>query len=232
MSQVDRVSLVASQLEQRILSGDLSPGDLLPPEREICKQLGVSRSVVREALGRLASVGLIRSQHGSGTRVEVPSSKPVTQGFERLLKLGAYTLEQLATVRMPLEAAMTRLAATNRTDQDLLRMVDCQQILSDADSDLEVLVRADVEFHAALADASGNPIFAMVLAPIQELLIESRRRTLGRDGAAVAWQHHERILAAVRNEDPDEAETAMCEHIAMTAEEGSELRRRLAGEES
>lgn len=231
MSQVDRVSLVASQLEQQILSGDLAPGDLLPPEREICKQLGVSRSVVREALGRLASVGLIRSQHGSGTRVEVPSSKSVTEGFERLLKLGAYSLEQLAMVRMPLETAMTRLAAISRTEEHLQRMVDCQRILADPQAGLESHVRADLEFHAALADGSGNPIFEMVLAPIQELLIESRRRTLGRDGADVALEHHERILAAVRDHDPDEAEAAMCDHIAMTAEEGSELRRRLAGEE-
>src|SRR5262245_42961065 len=69
---------VASRIEEAILSGELAPGDYMPSELEISAQMDVSRSVVREALGRLASLGLVRSVHGSGTRVEEPSSRPVT----------------------------------------------------------------------------------------------------------------------------------------------------------
>src|SRR5690242_6839329 len=106
MSRTDTVTQLADALEQAILSGELKPGDLLPSEREISSQRGVSRSVVREALGRLASLGLVRSVHGSGTRVEAPSSRPVTVGYRRLLTRPGFRLEDLAAVRLPLETTI------------------------------------------------------------------------------------------------------------------------------
>lgn len=217
MSTVDRVSHVVSHLEQQILSGKFSPGDLLPPEREICVQLGVSRSVVREALGRLASVGLVKSHHGSGTRVATPSSKTVTEGYERMLRIGAFSLEDLSMVRLPLETTMARLAALHRTEIHLAKLEKQQKVLGNPRRSLEAHVEADLDFHATLAEASGNSIFEIVLAPIQELLIESRRKTLGRDGAGVAYAHHERILDAVRRRDPAAADQAMRDHIAKIA---------------
>ena len=213
MSTADREKYVAAQLEEQILSGKFAPGDLLPPERMISEQLKVSRSVVREALGRLASVGLVKSHHGSGTRVASPSSKTLTAGYERMLKVGAFSLNDLTAVRLPLEALMARLAATHRTEQHLTELEKTQKVLGNPRRSLESHIEADLEFHSILAEASGNPIFQIVLAPIQELLIESRRRTLGRDGAEVAHAHHERILAAVRSSLPDDAETAMRNHL-------------------
>jgi DNA-binding FadR family transcriptional regulator len=213
----DRVTQVVSALEQQILSGKLAPGDLLPPEREICVQLGVSRSVVREALGRLASVGLVKSHHGSGTRVAAPTSKTLTAGFERMLKVGAFSLEDLSVVRLPLETTIVRLAALHRNQAHLLKLEKWQKVLGNPRRSLESHVEADLEFHGTLAEATGNSIFAIVLAPIQELLIESRRKTLGRDGAGVAYAHHERILDAVRRKDADAAEQAMRDHIAKIA---------------
>ena len=78
---------------------------------------------------------------------------------------------------------------------------------------LEAHVKADLEFHALLAEATGNPLFGIVLTPIQELLIESRRRTVGRHGAALAHEHHARILDAVRAGDPAAAAEAMRMHL-------------------
>src|SRR5262245_65521989 len=114
MSRVDRVSQVVDRFERAILSGELAPGDLMPSEREISAAMGVSRSVVREALGRLASLGLVRSVHGSGTRVEAPSGRQVTVGYQRLLQRADVRLEDLAGVRLPLEVAIAALAATHR----------------------------------------------------------------------------------------------------------------------
>lgn len=217
MSTADRVSHVVAHLEQQILSGKFAPGDLLPPEREISTQLGVSRSVVREALGRLASVGLVKSHHGSGTRVASPSGKQLTEGYERMLKVGKFSLEDLSVVRLPLETTMARLAALNRTDEQLEALEATQKILGNPRRSLESHVEADLDFHATIAEASGNPIFEIVLLPIQELLIEGRRRTLGRDGAHVAHEHHEQILAAIRNRDPEAAVAAMTHHISKIA---------------
>jgi GntR family transcriptional repressor for pyruvate dehydrogenase complex len=213
MARADRVSEVAGYIEQAILSGKWSPGDVLPSEREISAEIGVSRSVVREAIGRLSSLGLVRSVHGSGTRVEAPSDKPITAGYRRLLRQGEFRLSDLAAVRLPLETTIAALAAQHRTEEHLQRLVGAQEILGNPRRGLEAHVQADLEFHAALAEASGNPLFGIVLAPIQELLIESRRRTLGRHGAELAHRHHEAILAAVRAREADGAARAMREHI-------------------
>jgi DNA-binding FadR family transcriptional regulator len=173
----------------------------------------VSRSVVREALGRLASLGLVRSIHGSGTRVEVPSGRQVSVGFERLLRRADLRLDQLAAVRLPLEVAIAEQAAVHRGDEHLKRLEQTQQVLGNPRRSLEAHVKADLEFHSTLAEATGNPLFAIVLAPIQEMLIESRRRTLGRYGAELAHGHHAQILAAVKARDATAAARAMREHI-------------------
>jgi GntR family transcriptional regulator, transcriptional repressor for pyruvate dehydrogenase complex len=213
MSRTDHVTKVASRLEEAILSGELAPGDYLPSEREISAQMDVSRSVVREALGRLASLGLVRSVHGSGTRVEEPSSRPVTVGYQRLLRRTDLRIQDLAAVRLPLETTIAALAAARRTAADLDALRATQKVLGNPRRSLEAHVRADLDFHAVLARATGNPLFQVVLAPIQELLIESRRQTLGRYGAEIAFRHHARILTAVEAGDVAAAEQAMREHI-------------------
>src|ERR1700733_15882614 len=103
MPHADRVTETARRIEQAIFSGQFAPGDQLPSEREISAEMGVSRSVVREALGRLASLGLVRSLHGSGTRVEAPSGKPIAAGYQILLRRGEVRLAAVAAVRLPLE---------------------------------------------------------------------------------------------------------------------------------
>ena len=213
MTSVDRVSEIACQLEQAILSGEYAAGDQLPSERDISAQQGVSRSVVREALGRLASLGLVRSVRGSGTRVAAPSSRQITVGYERLFRGTEFRLEDLSAVRLPLETTIATLAAQRRTPEQLARLEATQQVLHAPEATLDSHVRADLEFHAILAEASGNPLFQIVLAPIQELLMESRRRTLGIYGAEVALAHHARILEAVAAQDGGAAAEAMRAHI-------------------
>jgi DNA-binding FadR family transcriptional regulator len=212
-SRIDSVTRVASHLEEAILSGELAPGDYLPSERDLSVRMGVSRSVLREALGRLASVGLVRSVYGSGTVVEPLSSRPLTAGYRRLLRGAELRLEDLAAVRLPLETTIAALAAVKRTVEDLAALRAAQKILGSARRSLEAHVKADLEFHAALARATRNPLFQVVLAPIQEMLIESRRRTLGKYGSEIAHRHHARILQAVEAGDARAAEQAMREHI-------------------
>lgn len=213
MSRVDRVSEVVQSLEDKIFGGGLNPGDPLPSEREISTQLGVSRTVVREAIGRLASLGLVRSIQGSGTRVAAPNSRQISIGYQRLLRWSDCRLEDLAAVRLPLETSIAALAATHRTAAQLVQLEETQQTLGNPAKSLKAHVKADLDFHAILAEATGNAMFHLVLAPIQELLIESRRQTLGRHGAAIAHRHHAAILAAVAAGDPQLASQAMREHI-------------------
>jgi DNA-binding FadR family transcriptional regulator len=215
---VDRVTQVAQKLEKAILAGKLAPGARLPSEREISTKLGVSRSVVREALGRLASVGLVRIQHGSGTRVVIPDGTQMAVGYKQILRRTDLRLDQLSQVRTPLETTIAALAAQNRTEEQLARMVETQKVLANPNRSLNTHVRADMEFHTLLAKASGNPLFSIVLTPLQELLIESRRRTLARYGAALAHELHATILASVAARDAAGAFAAMQEHMRRNLE--------------
>jgi GntR family transcriptional repressor for pyruvate dehydrogenase complex len=225
MSRVDRVSQLAEQFERAILSGELAPGELLPSERELSARMGVSRSVVREALGRLTSLGLVRSVHGSGTRVEAAGTRQVTVGYQRLLSRPDCRPEDLSAVRLPLETAIAAAAATRRTEEQLDRLDRTQKVLGNPRRSLEAHVKADLEFHSILAEATGNPLFQVVLAPIQELLIQSRWQTLDRYGADLACRHHAKILKAVRAGDPAAAEQAMREHIEANTQHLGEIAR-------
>jgi DNA-binding FadR family transcriptional regulator len=231
MASQDRVSQVARQLEEDILSGKLSSGELLPSERELSARLGVSRSVVREALGRLASLGMVRSVHGSGTRVEAPGDRQIIVGYQRLLSRPEYQLEHLNAIRLPLETAIAAAAALHRTEEQLQRLGETQAVLADAGRSLEEHVRADLDFHAQLAEATGNPLFQVVLAPIRELLIQSRYHTLGSFGADVAHRHHTVILEAILNQNPDAAARAMRQHIQINLQHLDSLRAQTAPEE-
>jgi DNA-binding FadR family transcriptional regulator len=225
MSRIDRVTQLADHFERAILAGELAPGELLPSERELSARMGVSRSVVREALGRLASLGLVRSVHGSGTRVAAADTHQLTVGYRRLLSRPDFRLDDLSAVRLPLETAIAAAAAVRRTDEHLTRLEKTQKILGNPRRPLEAHVKADLEFHAVLAEATGNPLFQVVLAPIQELLIASRWNTLDRYGADLACRHHAAILKAVRAGSSDAAARAMREHIEANMQHLGEIAR-------
>jgi GntR family transcriptional repressor for pyruvate dehydrogenase complex len=220
---LDRVSDISRQLERAIVEGDYLPGQRLPPERLLSSQFQVSRSVVREALGRLASLGLVESRQGSGTRVTSPNGRQVSLGYERLLREVPERLADLAAVRITLETSIAALAAQHRRPEHLRELERLQQILHQPRKSLAAHVKADGDFHATLAEAAGNPFFSLVLAPIHDLLTESRLQTLKRFGAAIAWQHHQRILDAVRAQDADEAARAMEEHLTVNSRHLSEI---------
>jgi len=223
-----RVAEVTSRLERAIVSGELAVGEYLPAERTLCEQLAVSRSVVREALGRLASLGLVESRHGSGTRVASPSGREISVGYERLMRGSDASLEDLAVVRLPLETTIAALAATNRSESDLARLEKTQQILSNPRKSLAAHVKADGAFHSILAEATGNQFLPLVLTPIHDVLIESRLRTLRRYGAALACAHHEKILDAIREQDPAAAALAMREHLTVNSRHLQELSRQIS----
>lgn len=222
-STADRVAEITAHLEQLILSGTFKAGDRLPPERELAEQWNVSRSVVREAIGRLAGVGLVHSRQGSGTTIGSPDGSHQLLNYQWLLKQGVLRLDHLSTARLPLETTIAELAAEHRMPVHLERLAAEQRTLANEKATLKAHVEADMRFHAILAEATGNPIFQIILAPIQELLIESRRRTLGKYGAKLAHDHHAKILTALEKRDPAAARKAMQAHITANSQHLADL---------
>ena len=201
-----------------VVSGGLAPGERLPPERELCERLGVSRTVVREALNLLEARGLISIEHGRGAVVSEGSPGAVRDTLGLLLRVQPKTLRELLEVRGILETEIAGLAAGRAGAEDVEAMqaqLDRMRGCIDAP---EGYVDADVEFHVLLARAARNDVLLTMLEPAVDLLRASRQFSAARPGNALrALGEHERILDRVENGDADGARTGMRLHLANTA---------------
>ena len=124
---VDRTSLshkVASKIEEAILSRELSLGDKLPSEHELCEQFGVSRTSVREAIKILTTKGIIEAEKGKGAFVKNLSSQSVMDGILKFYQQrsdGEYPMD-LTHARLAIEPSIAYFAALNRTEEDLQKL--------------------------------------------------------------------------------------------------------------
>lgn len=214
MSEITQTSLprarrslsreVSDVLAERIVAGEFKPDSLLPPERELCETLGVSRTVVREAVKALENSGLVRIEHGRGTVVREANSTAVTASLKMLLRRRGDVAAHLTEVRRILEAGMVALAARRRTEKNLQRMADALQTMREKPDQVEGYVDADVEFHAEIARAAQNPLLLILLEPLSELLRESRIQSFS--GAGVVRQrtrqHEERKFERATPPEP------------------------------
>ncbi len=208
----------AEQLLDMVVSSGLRPGQRLPPERELVGRLGVSRTVVREALNLLEARGLISIEHGRGAVVSGGSTRAVRDTLGLLLRVRPKALWELLEIREILEVEISGLAAERAQEDDVREMrgqLDRMGSLIDAP---EGYVDADVEFHALLARSTGNEVLLTMLDPIVELLRASREVSASRPGSARrALREHEEILHCVEAGDAGGARERMRVHLANTA---------------
>lgn len=190
----------------------------LPTERELSTQLGVSRSVVREATKRLETQGLVEVQHGIGIRAVDCLHRPLNSSLALLLPDVTDRLRALVETRLSLEPDVAAYAAQRASRTQLRELKRIHRRLEDA-PDHQTAVEADSAFHHALAEASGNLIYRLILDSLGELSISSRLRTLGRVGKERAIEHHAAILRAVEAGEPETARQAMRAHILAAGED-------------
>ena len=184
----------------------------LPPERELALQLRVSRSVVREATKRLESQGLVEIQHGIGIRGVDRLHRPLNESLAFLLPEESDRMQALIEARLSIEPDAAAFAAERATSAQLegLRRVHLQL---ESAPDHAAAVAADSAFHHAIAEASGNLIYRLILDSLADLGRESRLRSIGRVGKQPAVAQHASILEAIEHRDPDSARTLMRSHV-------------------
>lgn len=205
------VNTVVDRLRSRILAGDFTDG-VLPPQGELATEFEVSRSVIRESMQRLQSSRLIEMSQGRNARVKMAGSEALIENLQVAMHRSQATLLHLAEVRQPLEAEIAALAAERIGDEDLLRLHISVRKLAEAKSP-ESRIEADIEFHRILAEATGNPIYLLLMDALAELLRESRRKTIGLGGVQPALLGHQAVLKAIQKRDSKAARSAMLEHI-------------------
>lgn len=199
---------VQARLFDLITSEQLAVGTKLPSENELARSFGVSRPVVREALGSLRAMGLIASHVGRGSFVS--GSRPTPHG---LLLGGRFSITELHEVRSHLEIPGAALAARRRTDEDLAELERLVHLQAEVEEPTE-WVKADVSFHLALAGATGNRVLATLVEDLRELQMEQSLTLAQFEGRLPeSTQEHASILAAVTAQSEMRAAKAMRFHL-------------------
>ncbi|WP_232298801.1 FadR/GntR family transcriptional regulator [Granulicella tundricola] len=207
---------VVDHVRDLISSGELKPGDRLPPERELARKLKISRSSLRAGIGFLSAMGVLKSRHGAGTFV---SSGPPALDSSSLTVLGAlhgFLPWQMFEARLVLEANVAALAAERATGEHIAELAEeVAEMYAFMDDPQEYLIH-DVRFHRTISRAAGNPILAALMETITASLYDTRRITVDHavDLKESAEMHRE-IYRAIRSRNPAAAKRAMEQHLNM-----------------
>ena len=217
------------QLQKLIVNRTFRPGDRLPSERELGERLGVSRTVVREALRSLSVKGLVEVRDGAGAFVRAPSADLVSELLGVALshmETGDVTSRHILEMRRILEIEMAGLAAERWETDDLSELQRLLDLMARPGIAPEEWARADVEFHNAIAIASRNPLFPIVLRSIAEVLMRVRLLAVRLlETPRKALYHHRRIFEALKKGSVRGAKLAMENHLREAEET---MRRALA----
>lgn len=207
-------------LRERILSGELTPGDRLPSERTLMVELQRSRPTIREALRRLEQGGYITTAQGtSGAVVCQPSLQAAEEPLQDMIRLGGVTLKELNEYRQSNDGTIAAWAAKRAGAEDIAALETCISQQAEAIVEFEKFVELDVEFHSLLSRASGNQVAEIVtdvLASVErEILLQKMVRLTAQEQQALCARildKHREILEAVRRGDSRAARTAMTAH--------------------
>ena len=208
-----RAELVVDKITNSIINGELSDGELLPPENQLCEIFGISRSILREAFSVLVSKGLVEVKQGHGTFVRLPKIDVPEEAVRNYLMTNTFSLLQLMEVRTPIEVEVARLAAERREEKHVTIMQESLQTMSVDLNSAEVFSDADETFHKAIIDASGNLLFGIMIRSIMGNLHIGRQLAIRHFGIEVVIQEHERIFEAIKNQQPSAAAIKMKEHM-------------------
>lgn len=215
---------VVEQLERRITSGEAPVGSKLPTESELCEAFGVSRTVVREAITHLKSLGLVETRRGVGTTVlrnDAAEPRPAVHISPRTVE----DILEVLELRLTLEPAAAELAALRHDDEDRKRLEARHAEFIQAQAEKSQARREDFAFHHAIIKATHNVCFDRLYEPLSDSIIpRAKLLSIDIDPSASArylelvHEEHTRILEAILDRDGPAARAAMQQHLERSRE--------------
>lgn len=214
----DRITEI---LINELTSGQYKLGEVLPPEQVIAERLGVSRTVLREAVSRLKADGLVESKQGRGLAVTATARPSVL----RIYAADEGDVEQIISIvelRRGFEIEAASLAALRRTDSDLeaMRTALREMALALDTDDVVTGVDADLRFHRAVADATRNEHYIEFFHFLSQLLARnlqvSRTRSAKARRGTDAQREHQLLFEAIESGDPELARQLARNHVENT----------------
>lgn len=209
----------ARLIQQRIADGEYAAGGLLPSQRDLAEQLGISRTSLREALSTLQGTGLVIPRPGKGMYVSKDADKPPAAPAWKFV--ASHSLTDVYQMRFAVETFTARLASLVIEADDLAAL----QINAEAmrtcinDGDFAQATRLDFDFHMQIIGIAGNRAIGEILQNSAEVMQESQRLPFYKRGARHAtYDEHVRIIEALGVGDPSLAQQAMTQHIVQAAQ--------------
>jgi GntR family transcriptional repressor for pyruvate dehydrogenase complex len=219
LKQIQSTSLIDEVIEQLkglVLDGVLKPGERFPTEYELCAQLGVSRTAIREAKKSLIGMGLLETRRGQGTYVREDIFDGLMEKASLSLRLGAESINELIEARRIIEVMSAGLAAERATADDkdrLLNLIEKMQVAIDT-GDMASFQENDLAWHTTISEATRNRVITKMVATIRDLLKAFIDYVLQIPGSAYSAQSdHLRVTNAIVNGEVEEAKIAMNEHL-------------------
>jgi len=212
-------SQIAEQIRSSILAGEFSPGDKLPPERELAEMFGVSRPSVREAINMLAASGLVKAYQGGGTvvmsLVETVAGNPLTELIRKEQERALDVIE----VRKGMESWTAFYAAQRALPEDVRRL---EELVAGMERNLDGLKPSedlDANFHIVIARATHNIVWLHLMQTLFDAMKEFQQSVwravyLTREDHHLLFDHHRRIFQAIQMKDPEGARDAMFAHLS------------------
>ena len=205
---------VARQIQRLIVDGVLTPGELLPPERQLAEQFGVSRNSVRDAIRALELTGFVIARHGEGNVVADVSADTLVAPIATLLLHKRKLVAELLDVRRMIEPALAARAAVHASDEEIAHLEEILDRQRQKTGRGESTVEEDSQFHYSIALAAGNSVVRKLLDVLMDLLRETRARSLQVEGRLErSLAGHRRVLDAIRRRDARGAERAVRQHL-------------------
>src|ERR1700757_5282300 len=208
--------VLARELRERILSGELVEGIALPPERELVKQTQMSRATVREALRILEVQNLVRVRAGraGGAFVQRPTTRSMASSVSMLIRGQKIKLVDLMETREALEPFCAELAARKRTDDDLAVLDRANDDIAAPDADLSAFLQANLDWHVGVALASHNELLIGFMTALSQAIYTGTENAafVDENVRIVTARAHRSVTNAIRGGDSEAAGRGMRRH--------------------
>lgn len=205
---------IFSQFQLLIKRGILKPGDQLPTENELAKNLSVSRPVLREALNGLKALGLIKSIQGKGTFLNNDYQNSISKVLRALWTFDRVSSKELIELRLIIERASVTLAVERINEEFLARLRSKYNALINKSTNDEEFVQDDIDFHRLIAESTCNKAVFRTLDSVRNLLIELSEIIVKIPGQRIrSNEDHHNILLAIESRNAHEARKQITNHL-------------------
>lgn len=206
---------IIRQIRDLISAGQLKPGDKLPSERQLSDKLGVSRTLLRNALKKLEFFGILKALPQSGTVVAGIGMNALEGLITDMLNLRGNDFKSLVEARVILEKNSAQLAAINRTEEDIVSIRKAIQEYNEKVNDGDFAIEEDFMFHLKIAEASKNSVLkSLMLIIIPDIMVYFKENNVcGQGRSEHALEEHEMLLEAIINQDSEKAGEIVDRHL-------------------